>query len=372
MAADTKIQWTDHSASPWHGCAHASYTDAAGDDHPHVGCLRCYAEKGALRNPSTLGVWGDKGTRVRSASFWDNCRRWNKQAEADYQRWQHAVENFQGGEYDQLAPFHRPTVFPSICDPFEEWGGPILDSKGNRLMCCTHNGCTARGEPVPGKNCIFCLRELRPVTMGDLRRDLFTTINACPWLDFLLLTKRPQNVRRMWPSADMFDSESEHKAYWPNIWLLTSVSDQATADAMIPSLLECRDLVPVLGLSVEPLIGSVDLAGALNDCQCGKCDYCLDVADHPTNRVNYVIVGGKSGHGARPCDLQWIRAIVEQCRDAKVACFVKQLGALTVDSAFPEPDGTPSLIIGLKDKKGGTPEEWPEELRVRQYPTVSA
>jgi hypothetical protein len=96
--------------------------------------------------------------------------------------------------------------------------------------------------------------------------------------------------------------------------------------------------------------------------------------------VNWVIVGGESGPGARPCDVGWIRGIVRQCRDAGVPCFVKQLGAWPVEvNDGPEmpmrwapDDGGEAVQRWYKprDKKGGDPAEWPEHLRVRQWPEV--
>src|ERR1019366_7497597 len=99
MATETNISWADHTASPWYGCAHATFVDADGKEKSHVGCLSCYAETMSKRNPGTLGVWGKNGTRVMSASFHKNCLRWNREAERD------GVVR---------------SVFPSICDPFEQ------------------------------------------------------------------------------------------------------------------------------------------------------------------------------------------------------------------------------------------------------------
>lgn len=72
MGVETKIEWCDRSASPWHGCSRV-----------HAGCDNCYAEAMAVRNPKTLGVWGDQGTRVKSKSFVANLRKWNREAEAN-------------------------------------------------------------------------------------------------------------------------------------------------------------------------------------------------------------------------------------------------------------------------------------------------
>lgn len=92
-----------------------------------------------------------------------------------------------------------------------------------------------------------------------------------------------------------------------------------------------------------------------------------------------MIVGGESGPKARPCDLAWIRSIVAQCKAAGTACFVKQLGAkpytsdlgalaapLAVRRSRLQADG--SVHYNLRDRKGGNPDEWAEDLRVREWP----
>lgn len=365
MADNSKIQWVDHTASPWHGCAHGTYIDADGNEQQHPGCLKCYAETGAKRNPGVLGVWGPNGTRVKSASFHANCRRWNKEAE-------------KAGK--------PATVFPSICDPFEDWQEPILNAKGERFW-----------HMYPPSGAIVTdtggHADKRPATMDDLRAELFATIDACHWLDFILLTKRPENVRRMWRSVNVQsqsqadDRNERGELYRRNVWLLTSVSDQATADAMIPHMLGCRDLVPVLGVSAEPLIGPVDLMRFLGvwikpPCQRHspkfqlECPACNGKNATRVNWIDWVIVGGESGHGARPYDVAWARSIIRQCKEAGVPVFHKQVGSKPyhVEALSREPCSTDTFdrFWSLKDPKGGDMAEWPADLRIRQYPNVKA
>lgn len=83
-----------------------------------------------------------------------------------------------------------------------------------------------------------------------------------------------------------------------------------------------------------------------------------------------MIVGGESGPGARPFNIAWARQTVQHCRDAGVPVFVKQLGAKPYDTIRAAIEGGNSWL-NLKDKKGGDPSEWPEDLRVRQYPEAS-
>lgn len=138
----------------------------------------------------------------------------------------------------------------------------------------------------------------------------------------------------------------------PNVWLGVSVENQKCKSRI-------RDLratpAAVRFLSLEPLLEDL---GELN----------LD-------GIGWVIVGGESGPGARPCDVDWIHSIIEQCMIAGVPCFVKQLGANFVDAEHgiggvqtkPPAEYGP-LRRRLKDSHGGNPDEWPEDLRVREYP----
>src|SRR5690606_12502626 len=124
-------------------------------------------------------------------------------------------------------------------------------------------------------------------------------------------------------SVEECKSEVERRLIFrPNVWLGCSVSDQATADAMIPELLKCRDLTPVLFVSAEPLLGPIDLP-----------EYLGRLRVTHERGIDFAIVGGESGPHARPCNLRWIRSIRDQCKAAGVPCFVKQLGSRCFDSA---------------------------------------
>jgi protein gp37 len=165
----------------------------------------------------------------------------------------------------------------------------------------------------------------------------------------------------------------------PNVWLGTSVENQAAADERIPHLVRCPAAVRFL--SCEPLLGELDVFGPIRDMKL------RDVEPDPRGDGRYlhwVIVGGESGPSARPCNIGWIRSIVKQCADAGVPCFVKQLGARPVldettngedwpvGSRFTTRAGEPQgRSIILRDRKGGDPAEWPEDLRVRQWPVVT-
>lgn len=195
----------------------------------------------------------------------------------------------------------------------------------------------------------------------------------------------------------------------PNVWLGTSVENQAAADERIPHLLRCKAVVRFL--SVEPLLGPVDLLRVSAAGFGGRAGHKIDCirkgfwAGEPWGFVNHtdlhdrfgklhwVIVGGESGPGARACDVAWIRSIVQQCKEAAehgMQCFVKQLGArvtcandkvsdwldechLSLDDIETEGvmmQGDP-VRVRLCDRKGGVPAEWPADLRVRQFPLAA-
>lgn len=205
----------------------------------------------------------------------------------------------------------------------------------------------------------------------------------------------------------MIDDDDERQRIeigWPlpNVFVGTSVENQTTADERIPHLLRCPAAVRFL--SVEPLLGLVDITrihanGEGASINGGRVKpvfrsafnhrawYGVAVPDAPGDFKNidrslrahfgsdqplhWVIVGGESGHHARPCDVAWIRSIVEQCKTAKVPCFVKQLGAFPVcENEVGSAKGGGHVPMSLRNRKGGDPSEWPEDLRVRQWPEV--
>jgi protein gp37 len=165
----------------------------------------------------------------------------------------------------------------------------------------------------------------------------------------------------------------------PNVHLGVSVEDQKWADIRIPALLETPAAVRFL--SCEPLLGPIDLGigdphrdhdsddvhGAPHPRVCLTCstedehnvEYFRREPD--SGGIDWVIVGGESGPGARPLNPDWVRSIVGECRDAGTAPFVKQLGSVWAKAN------------GASDGKGGEPADWPADLRVREYPkAVSA
>ena len=301
MGANSRIEWTHHTFNPWIGCMHV-----------HEGCTNCYAE--AQAKWTGKAKWGLNGTRAKTSdNYWRQPLQWNQEAD-DAGR--------------------RQRVFcASLADVFEDWDGDVLDHHGRPVMAHA-DGCLCPRDQR--------MRPAKHATMNDLRRALFDLIDATPLLDWLLLTKRPENVRRMWwLPANGREPGDELVLRRDNVWIGTSISSQRSTSG-IESLLNCRSLAPVLFLSAEPLIGPLSLREWLPG-------------------VDWVIVGGESGGGARVCNLRWVRTLVGECHSAAVPCFVKQLGSRPVDAGVP---------LELEHGKGGDPDEWPPELHVRQFPSV--
>ena len=156
---------------------------------------------------------------------------------------------------------------------------------------------------------------------------VFGVMAACPQHTFQVLTKRPERML----------AYVANRPPLRNLWLGTSVENQATADARISLLSQTPAAIRFV--SYEPALEAVNFTGMLA-------------------AINWIIVGGESGPGARPFDLAWARSVVAQCHAAGAWTFVKQLGA--------KPIG-----LKLMDRKGGDWSEWPVDLRVREFPAVA-
>jgi protein gp37 len=315
MSANTKIEWTDSSWNPTRGCSRVS-----------PGCERCYAERQAIRQ-----VHGKYQGLVRSGK---NGPRWTGK-----------------GTFDTAT----------LAAPLR-WGKPrrvFVDSMSDLFF-----------ER-------FSDEEIAAV-FGVMLVSFQHT--------FQVLTKRAERMRRWMEQAMMSHCilhAEQHlgtlsmppRVDWPpaNVWLGVSVENQARADERIPQLV--RTPAAVRFLSVEPLLGPVDLSRWLGRfCGCGAgapCDDWLEgrrcpLASPPP--LDWIIVGGESGPGARPCAMEWIGAIIDQCREAGVPCFVKQLGSMVVSEDRKDLAGNWAWAAGLVNRKGGDMAEWPKEFQVREFP----
>lgn len=247
---------------------HHTFNIVWGCDKVSPACKHCYAEAWAKR--MGFDVWGkDAPRRTFGEKHWREPLKWNEAAA-------------RAGE-------QRRVFCSSMADVFED-------------------------HPV----------------LAQERLKLWPLISRTGWLDWLLLTKRPENINGTVPWGH--DRPN-------NVWLGTTVEDRERAEERIPWLQ--RQPAAVRFLSVEPLLedlGELDLGG-----------------------IHWVIVGGESGGKARPFDLAWARSIRDQCRRDGVAFFCKQLGVR------PSDDG----LIRLSNKKGGDWTEWPMDLRIREFPRAN-
>lgn len=300
MGETTTIEWTDHTFSPWWGC-----TKIAGPGGLGSACDHCYAD--ALAKRYGHDVWGKHAPRRLIGPAWNTPLLWDRKAA--------------GGEPGPKTGRARHLVFcASMADVFEDHDGPMVDH---------------RGIVVAGRS------------LDTERQRLFELIRATPNLVWLLLTKRPENVLRMVPER--------WRVAWPsNVWVGTTIEDQARADIRIPRLLQIH--APVLFVSYEPALGSVDLGLAADHSgherdhittdvypQCLDCSTDDEVVDWTVpagQRIGWVIAGGESGPGARPAHPEWFRSVRDQCATAGVPFLFKQWGEWI---AY-EPDAQPPFF----------------------------
>jgi protein gp37 len=293
MSANTKIEWADHTFNPWIGCTKVS-----------PGCDNCYA-KADFDDRKHRVIWGPGQARSRTKT-WGDPVKWNAQ---------HAAFFAEHGRRQRVFCASLADVFDNEVDP--AW-----------------------------------------------REDLFELIGLTPHLDWLLLTKRIGNAHRMIDiTMDAIDRARLHGATelvrgpwpWPNVWLGATIVNQEEADRDIPKLLD----VPAAKrfVSMEPLLGPVNLTPINEDRETNEfnalkpdtweqaigiwrdtshtwqADFedwygtAVDQASGPMHpAIDWVIVGGESGPGARPMHPGWARSLRDQCEAAGVPFLFKQWG----------------------------------------------
>jgi protein gp37 len=220
------------------------------------GCVHCYAETFAKRTGNA--VWGTESPRrFFGEKHWNEPRKWNATAQSEGQR--------------------KRVFCASMADVFED-------------------------------------RE----DLRDERQKLLHLIDETPWLDWLLLTKRPQNIARLMDDAmnGNFDRLRTFRDHMPNVWLGTTAEDQERYDERMPWLLQIESTVRFV--SAEPLLGPIVMNGA--------------------PRPDWIIVGGESGGKARPMERAWVESLRDQC-DERTAFFFKQWGGVDKKSTGRDLDG---------------------------------
>lgn len=186
-----------------------------------------------------------------------------------------------------------------------------------------------------------------------IRPRLWQLIRDTPHLDWQLVTKRIGNVAKMLP-------EDWGRGY-SNVWLIPTIVNQEEADRDLPKLFE----VParVYGVSYEPALGLVDWRPWLPNRNSFPVH--VDREGRGTwfpQGLEWIIGGGESEQkGMRECRIEWLEETAGQCRDHGVAYFNKQIGAMPTHGGRPYP--LP------KGSKGDNPAEWPESIRVREFPS---
>lgn len=163
---------------------------------------------------------------------------------------------------------------------------------------------------------VFCASmadvfEDRP-DLVDERARLFVLIDETPNLDWLLLTKRPENIARLMPPY-------WGGKVWPNVWLGTTVENQHYADERLRHLVNVSAAVRFL--SVEPMLGPIEFT------------------PETLMELDWIIAGGESGAHCRPSDPQWFRSLRDQCQAAGVYFHFKQWGGLRPKTNGRELDG---------------------------------
>jgi protein gp37 len=331
MSTNSAIEWTEATWNPIAGCTPVS-----------PGCLNCYAATMAHR----LDAMGQ--AKYRGLTVLHNGRR-----------------TFNGKIATDVAALAAPLswrkprrVFVnSMSDLFHEEVADETIDNVFAIMALCHRHTFQVLTKRPQRMAAYFDR-LRQITNGAAYHHI---------CDAMRRIVDPETITR-------HVEDRPGVTRWPldNVWLGTSVEDQQRADARIPHLLKCPAAVRFL--SVEPLLGAVSIGEIKSE---GVCYAPLEGYLDDDPRIHWVIVGGESGPGARPCNVEWIRNIVGQCKAAGVPVFVKQLGADPVEPVLGmeatrqvnQPFmGSGWAHLKLDDPKGGDPSEWPEDLRVREFP----
>lgn len=196
----------------------------------------------------------------------------------------------------------------------------------------------------------------------------FRLIEQTPWLLWFMFTKRPENVPAMVPWGST----------WPdNAGLITSVENQPYADERIPLLFATA--APVKGLSVEPMLGPVDLsavtcASCRGDGTTGgePCPSCKGIGTGP-GLLDWVIIGGESGQNARPMHPQWARDLYEQCRAAGTPVWFKQWGTWgPAPWAIRRTDGEPWQAYKTSAADGAATHLYPADAHQHHHRLICA
>lgn len=314
MGDRTTIEWTEASWNPVRGCSIVS-----------PGCTNCYAMRQAHRHAGAGGAYANLTKMTKGGPVWTGRVRPVPKLYDQPLRWRRPRRIFVNSMSDL---FHEAISFDRIAGLF-----------GVMAMAPQHTFQVLTKRPARAREFFkWIANDADGPTMG------------------CVLSARVMCGTRSWKHEPDDDGPP-----WPlpNVWLGVSVEDQKRADERIPLLL--RTPAAVRWISAEPLLGPVDLE-----------PYIRGLARVGAPDLNWVVVGGESGPGARPFDIAWARSLRDQCKAAGVPFFLKQLGAMPREEGC-EPGHVwigrnPAMLRRLRHRKGGDPAEWPADLRVREYP----
>jgi protein gp37 len=330
MAEASEIEWTDATWNPITGCTMVS-----------AGCTNCYAMGLAgtrLKNhPSRVGLTRETGGR----HVWTGEVRFNEEWLDQPLRWKRSRMIFvcaHGDLFHESVPDDWIDRIFAVMALAPQHTFQVLTKRPDRM----------RGYLVASRSAAICREAFDLVCEDHIANPKSRLGDRC------IMTGDIPHLRN-WPL--------------PNVWLGTSIEDQATADARIPHLLDTPAAVRFL--SAEPLLGPVDLTEIAHHRPDLRAFVVYDAlrgyggfSGNRMNRLDWVICGGESGPGARPMHPDWARSLRDQCEAAEVAFFYKQTGEwlhetqATADQWDPIgaaarnihlwPDGTMSLRFGKK------------------------
>jgi protein gp37 len=363
VSGATHIEWTDATWNPVRGCTRVS-----------EGCRHCYAERQAVRHARPGGAYEGLAKTTAAGPRWTGVVRFVPEVLDWPLRWGGAAAAKVEGRPSRIFVnsmsdlFHEGLSFEQIGATFgvmmaaamvREHTFQVLTKRPQRVL--EFAGWLA-GRGGLGR----WIRSILGTEEGRSLGALF---------DSVIRTEKDPRSGKTWRSIDdpwmqvINAAAVDSGTVFPcNVWLGVSAEDQATADERIRLLLQCPAAVRFV--SYEPALGPVDF-------ERGGWSFLGPLYPPPGNRggwkrgLDWVIFGGESGPGARPVELSWARNTVAQCRAAGVACFVKQLGAKPADRVlFNERRQYMGGVIlePFRHSKGGDWSEWPEDLRVREFP----
>lgn len=268
MADNTGIEWADATWNPTTGCTKVS-----------AGCDNCYAETLAERFRGTPGHYFEHGFDVQMRpDKLDQPLRWKRPRRI-------FVNSMSDLFHDQVPDWYVATVF-AVMALAPQHTFQVLTKRHARMrsLLTSKTRYNEQGGYVPGFDAM--VRNAAANMRNNARRADWPDVDKTPWP-------------------------------LPNVWLGVSAEDQRWADIRIPVLLDTPAAVRFV--SAEPLLGPIDLLGTVD-----RPGPATIRNDQPG--IDWVIVGGESGRGARPMHPVWARALRDECTSAGVAFLFKQWG----------------------------------------------